>query len=131
MGQVRGAVAASGVCHVRFVSGGDIDLGNGDGLMVSRVLGAVSTGVDGGSAFDGEVLVRVEHHHQVAVEPLAGEALVLDVDPDTLGARRMGTAAAADPLAHFQTTPRGEFQRQRALIADRRARRPHHWEQLS
>jgi len=35
-------VSAAGVRHVRFVSGGDLDVGNGDGLLVLRMLAAVA-----------------------------------------------------------------------------------------
>jgi len=35
-------VSAAGVRHVRFVSGGEMDPGNGDGLLVLRMLGAVA-----------------------------------------------------------------------------------------
>jgi DNA invertase Pin-like site-specific DNA recombinase len=35
-------VTAAGVRHVRFVSGGDLDPGNGDGLLVLRMLAAVA-----------------------------------------------------------------------------------------
>lgn len=35
-------VTAAGVRHVKFVSGGDLDVGNGDGLMVLRMLSAVA-----------------------------------------------------------------------------------------
>lgn len=35
-------VTAAGVRHVRFVAGGDLDVGNGDGLMVLRMLSAVA-----------------------------------------------------------------------------------------
>lgn len=35
-------VTAAGVRHVRFVSGGEMDPGNGDGLLVLRMLGAVA-----------------------------------------------------------------------------------------
>jgi DNA invertase Pin-like site-specific DNA recombinase len=35
-------VTAAGVKHVKFVSGGDLDVGNGDGLMVLRMLSAVA-----------------------------------------------------------------------------------------
>ncbi len=35
-------VTAAGVGHVRFVAGGDLDLGNGDGLLVLRMLAAVA-----------------------------------------------------------------------------------------
>lgn len=35
-------VTAAGVRHVRFVAGGDIDVANGDGLMVLRMLSAVA-----------------------------------------------------------------------------------------
>lgn len=35
-------VTAAGVRHVRFVAGGDVDLANGDGLMVLRMLQAVA-----------------------------------------------------------------------------------------
>lgn len=35
-------VTAAGVRHVRFVSGGDLDPGNGDGLLVIRMLSAVA-----------------------------------------------------------------------------------------
>ena len=35
-------VTAAGVRHVRFVAGGNIDVGNGDGLMVLRLLSAVA-----------------------------------------------------------------------------------------
>lgn len=35
-------VTAAKVRHVRFVSGGDLDVGNGDGLLVARLLAAVA-----------------------------------------------------------------------------------------
>lgn len=35
-------VTAAGVAHVRFVAGGDIDVANGDGLLVLRMLSAVA-----------------------------------------------------------------------------------------
>ena len=35
-------VTAAGVHHVRFVAGGNLDIGNGDGLLVLRMLGAVA-----------------------------------------------------------------------------------------
>lgn len=35
-------VTAAGMTHVRFVSGGDLDLGTGDGLLVARMLAAVA-----------------------------------------------------------------------------------------
>jgi site-specific DNA recombinase len=35
-------VTAASVRHVRFVAGGDVDIGNGDGLMVVRMLQAVA-----------------------------------------------------------------------------------------
>ncbi|MCU1369973.1 MAG: integrase/recombinase [Ilumatobacteraceae bacterium] len=35
-------IEAAGVRHVRFVAGGELDLGNGDGLVVLRMLGAVA-----------------------------------------------------------------------------------------
>ena len=35
-------VTAAGVRQVRFVAGGDIDVGNGDGLLVLRMLAAVA-----------------------------------------------------------------------------------------
>jgi site-specific DNA recombinase len=35
-------VTAAGVRHVRFVAGGDVDLANGDGLLVVRMLAAVA-----------------------------------------------------------------------------------------
>jgi site-specific DNA recombinase len=35
-------VTAAGFRHVRFVAGGDVDIANGDGLMVLRMMGAVA-----------------------------------------------------------------------------------------
>jgi len=35
-------VTSAGISHVRFVSGGDLDLGTGDGLLVARMLAAVA-----------------------------------------------------------------------------------------
>ena len=36
-------VGAAGVRNVRFVAGGDLDVGNGDGLLVLRLLSAVAS----------------------------------------------------------------------------------------
>ncbi len=40
--QFLDVVSAAGVRHVRFVSGADVNIGSGDGLMVLRIMGAVA-----------------------------------------------------------------------------------------
>lgn len=40
--QLVGVVSGAGLRHVRFVAGGDIDVANGDGLLVLRMLSAVA-----------------------------------------------------------------------------------------
>ncbi|HWJ64625.1 MAG TPA: recombinase family protein [Acidimicrobiales bacterium] len=44
------AVTAAGVRHVRFVSGGELDPGNGDGLLVLRMLAAVAANESAGKS---------------------------------------------------------------------------------
>jgi len=91
-------VTAAGVRHVRFVAGGELDVGNGDGLLMLRMLGAVAANE---SASKSRRVRRKLDEVAAAGRPHGGKFRPFGFEPDKVTIRESEAVIVRDLAKRF------------------------------